>query len=216
MRTYSLSQNRLMSRVFMGLCGTLLASMCGVIFGTQLPPTIIRWLALVEIAMFFVAMFMQTRRSMGFAFVYAFTFVSGITLWPIINYYAVNLGSAIVVQAFAVTAGSFLVAAVVASRASVDFSFLRGFLLIGIIALLLMGIVSIFTGFSSSMELVYSMLGIAVFVGYILFDVNRITRYGVSEQHVPWVVLSLYLDFVNLFLFILRLMGVMGGSSNRR
>ncbi|WP_245630122.1 Bax inhibitor-1/YccA family protein [Alicyclobacillus acidiphilus] len=216
MQSYSLSQNKVLSRVFLGLCGTLLASMCGVIFATQLPYSLIRWLVVLEICMFFVAMFMQTRRSIGFGFVYAFTFVSGMTLWPVISYYATTLGAGLVIQAIAVTAGSFLATAVIASRSSMDFSFLRGFLLVGSIALLLMMIVSLFTGFSSTMELTYSLLGIAIFVGYILFDVNRIARYGVSEQYVPWIVLSLYLDFVNLFLFILRLMGVLGGSSNRR
>ncbi|GMA57868.1 hypothetical protein GCM10025858_23710 [Alicyclobacillus sacchari] len=87
---------------------------------------------------------------------------------------------------------------------------------IGMLALLLMGIVSIFTGFSSVASLIYAFLGVAIFVGYVLFDVNRLAQYGVAEQHVPWMVLSLYLDFVNLFLFVLRLMGIMGGSSDRR
>jgi FtsH-binding integral membrane protein len=127
----------------------------------------------------------------------------------------VTLGTGLVIKALAVSAGAFLIASIVAANTSLDFSFLNGFLFIGLMALLLMGIVSIFTGFSSVMSLVYALLGIGVFVGYILFDVNRIARQGLSAQMVPWVVLSLYLDFVNLFLFVLRLMGVLQSSDRR-
>ncbi|GLG01339.1 hypothetical protein Alches_13780 [Alicyclobacillus hesperidum subsp. aegles] len=215
-QTYTITQNRLLGRVFLGLFGTLLTALVGVLAGTQLPMGLIPVLSLVELGMIIYAMFRQRTRAIGFPFVYLFTFISGITLWPIISYYAVGLGVGIVIKALAVTAGAFLVASFVATRSSMDFSFLGGFLFIGMLALLLMGIVSIFTGFSSVASLIYAFLGVAIFVGYVLFDVNRLAQYGVAEQHVPWMVLSLYLDFVNLFLFILRLMGIMGGSSDRR
>ncbi|TDY44526.1 hypothetical protein C7445_10924 [Alicyclobacillus sacchari] len=216
MQTYTITQNRLLGRVFLGLFGTLLTALVGVLAGTQLPIGLIPVLSLVELGMIVYAMFRQRTRAIGFPFVYLFTFISGITLWPIISYYAIGLGVGIVIKALAVTAGAFLVASFVASRSSMDFSFLGGFLFIGMLALLLMGIVSIFTGFSSVASLIYAFLGVAIFVGYVLFDVNRLAQYGVAEQHVPWMVLSLYLDFVNLFLFVLRLMGIMGGSSDRR
>ncbi|EJY56176.1 protein of unknown function UPF0005 [Alicyclobacillus hesperidum URH17-3-68] len=215
-QTYTITQNRLLGRVFLGLFGTLLTALVGVLAGTQLPMGLIPVLSLVELGMIIYAMFRQRTRAIGFPFVYLFTFISGITLWPIISYYAVGLGVGIVIKALAVAAGAFLVASFVATRSSMDFSFLGGFLFIGMLALLLMGIVSIFTGFSSVASLIYAFLGVAIFVGYVLFDVNRLAQYGVAEQHVPWMVLSLYLDFVNLFLFILRLMGIMGGSSDRR
>lgn len=216
MQTYTIVQNRVLGRVFLGLFGTLLTAMVGVLAGTQIPPALIGALTIVELIMIIVAVFRQRRKAIGFPFVYAFTFISGVTLWPIIHGYALTLGSMVIVKALAVAAGAFLIASIVASRTSMDFSFLGGFLFIGLMALLLMGIITIFTGFSSTASLVYSLIGIAVFIGYILFDVNRIARAGIPEAYIPWVVLSLYLDFVNLFLFILRLMGVLGGSSDRR
>ncbi|WAH36589.1 Bax inhibitor-1/YccA family protein [Alicyclobacillus dauci] len=215
MEAYTLSQNRLLGRVFFGLFGTLLAALVGVGVGTQIPMGMIAVLSLVELVMIFVAMFRQRKKAIGFGFVYAFTFISGVTLWPIVHQYAMTLGAGLVLKALAVSAGSFLIAAIVASRTSLDFSFLGGFLFVGLMAILLMGLVSLFTGFSSLASLIYSLLGIAIFIGYILFDVNRIARYGIAEQQVPWVVLSLYLDFVNLFLFVLRLMGVLGSSDRR-
>lgn len=215
MQTYTVSQNRVLGRVFFGLFGTLLAALVGVLVGTQIPTLLIGVLGIVELVMLFVAMFRQRKRAIGFPFVYAFTFISGVTLWPIIHSYAVMLGAGLVIQALGVAAGAFLIAAIVASRTSMDFSFLGGFLFIGLMALLLMGLIALFTGFSSTMNLAYSLIGIGVFIGYILFDINRIAKYGISEQAVPLVVLSLYLDFVNLFLFVLRLMGVLGSSDRR-
>lgn len=191
---------------------SLLAAFIGLYIGQYVPLTLVVVLTFVELIMIFVAMFMQRRRNIGMPFVLSFTFISGITLYPMIQYYTNMLGGQLVLEAAGVTAAAFLVAAIVASQTSMDFSFLGGFLFVGLIAIVLMGLVSIFTGFSTVMNLTYSVLGVAIFVGYILFDVNRIARSGVAAEHVPWVVLSLYLDIINLFLFVLRLFGVLQSS----
>ncbi|RIV17115.1 Bax inhibitor-1/YccA family protein [Alicyclobacillaceae bacterium I2511] len=208
MQSVSLTRGNILPRVFLGLFGSLLFAAVGVVAGSFVPVRMLQVLMFVELAMIFGAMFLQRRRSIGYSFVYAFTFISGMTLFPVIAYYTGTLGAGTVLEAMGVTAVSFLAAAGVASRSSFDFSFLRGFLFIGLIALVLVGLLSFFVGFSSSLQMGYTMLGIAVFIGFVLFDVNRISRVGVAESQIPWVVLSLYLDVINLFLFILRLMGL--------
>ncbi|MCL6637765.1 MAG: Bax inhibitor-1 family protein [Alicyclobacillus sp.] len=214
MQSVVLTRHSLLARVFFGLFLSLVTAAAGVCAGTYMPPAVVGALMLVELVMIFAAMFLQRRRAIGMPFVMLFTFISGVTLWPAISYYTGVLGPAAVLKALAVSAVAFLVAAAVASRTSFDFTFLGGFLLIGLVALLLMGLVAFFVPFSSTVNLVYTLVGVAVFVGYVLFDVNRLVHDGVGEQQVPWVVLSLYLDFVNLFLFVLRLMGVF--QSDRR
>ncbi|SFU91524.1 Bax inhibitor-1/YccA family protein [Alicyclobacillus macrosporangiidus] len=214
MQTYVMTRNHVMSRVFFGLFLSLLTGSAGVYAGSYMPPAVSGILLLVGLVMLVAAMFIQRRRAVGMPFVLAFTFVFGAALWQPINFYLVNIGPAPVVKALAVSAAAFLVAAAVASRSSFDFTFLGGFLFIGLLALLIMGLVSLFLPFSSTMGLVYSVLGIAVFVGYVLFDVNRMVHLGLSDEMVPWVVLSLYVDFVNLFLFVLRLFGIL--QSDRR
>ncbi|GMA57867.1 hypothetical protein GCM10025858_23700 [Alicyclobacillus sacchari] len=107
MQTYTITQNRLLGRVFLGLFGTLLTALVGVLVGTQLPIGLIPVLSLVELGMIVYAMFRQRTRAIGFPFVYLFTFISGITLWPIISYYAIGLGVGIVIKALAVTAVHF-------------------------------------------------------------------------------------------------------------
>jgi len=184
----------------------------GMTVGTQIPFGVIGLLLIVELVMIFAAMFMHRRRRIGMPFVLVFTFISGITLWPTIYFYTTQIGAYLVLEAVGVSSVAFLVAAGVASRTSFDFSFLGGFLFIGLLAVLGMGIVSLFIGFSTMTQLIYSLLGIAIFIGYVLFDVNRIAHNGISEAAIPWVVLSLYLDFINLFLFVLRLFGVLQSS----
>lgn len=214
MQAYTLSRNTLLSKVFAGLFMSLLTALLGLYAGQFLPIALLRLLAIVELVMIVVAMFVQRRRHIGMAFVLTFTFISGMTLMPVIAHYVSLLGAQLVLQAVGVAAGAFLIAAVTASRTSMDFSFLGGFLFVGLMALLLMGLVSLFTGFSAVAQLIYSVLGIAVFVGYVLFDVNRMAHNGIAAEQVPWIVLSLYLDLVNLILFVLRLFGVL--QSNRR
>ncbi|WP_206832113.1 Bax inhibitor-1/YccA family protein [Alicyclobacillus fructus] len=215
-QTYTITQNKILSRVFLGLCVSLVTAGIGVVVGTRLPYGLTPILWLVELGMIVYAMFRQYTRAIGYPFVFTFTFISGMTLSYALMAYASAFGMGLVLKALAVTAGAFLVASFVASRTSMDFSFLGGFLMIGTLALLLMGLVAMFTGFSSAASLIYAYLGVAIFIGYVLFDVNRLAQYGVAEQHVPWMVLSLYLDFINLFLFILRLMGIMSGGNDRR
>jgi len=214
MQAYALTRNSLLSKVFRGLFMSLLTAMVGLYAGQYVPLRLLQLLVIVELVMIVVAMFVQRRRRIGMAFVLTFTFISGMTLLPTMAHYASTLGTSMVLEAVGVAAAAFLIAAVTASRTSMDFSFLGGFLFIGLIALLLMGLVSMFTGFSTMAELIYSLLGIAIFIGYVLFDVNRMAHKGVTEEQVPWVVLSLYLDLVNLILFVLRLFGIL--QSNRR
>jgi FtsH-binding integral membrane protein len=203
-----------MSRVFLGLGLSLITAFAGVYVGQYVPPLLVGVLMLVELGMIIIAMIMQRSRRIGMPFVLTFSFISGVTLYPTIAYYVYTLGAPTLLKALGVSAAAFLVAAAVASRSSFDFTFLGGFLFIGLLALLLMGLVSFFIPFSTQAGLIYSLIGIAVFVGYVLFDVNRLVHFGITDDQVPWVVLSLYLDFVNLFLFILRLFGVL--QSDRR
>ncbi|MHB1628422.1 MAG: Bax inhibitor-1/YccA family protein, partial [Bacilli bacterium] len=161
-----------------------------------------------ELVLFFAATFLRRRKAVGWTFVLGFTLISGMTLTPILVAYTQVIGVRLVQEAFLITAGTFGLTAFVASRKSVDFSWMRQFLFAGIIVLVGMGLLSLFVPFSTGISFVYTYLGIALFVGFMLFDVNRLTHHGVTAEQVPGVVLSLYLDFVNLFLFILQLFGL--------
>jgi FtsH-binding integral membrane protein len=200
------------TRVMPAFFLSLLVGTAGLLVGSTLPPTMIGILMIAEIVMIFAATFLRRQRSVGFGFVYAFTFISGATLYPLIAYYISANGANIVLEAFAVTVFAYGGAAAYAYFSKADFSFLAGFLFAGLLALIGMGIVGLFVH-AYAFYMVYVLLGIAIFIGYTLFDISRIAQYGVRPEDVPLVVLSLYLNFVNLFTFILEFIGL---TSQRR
>lgn len=197
-----------MGDVFPALFFSLLFAAVGGYAGQYVPPALFMPLMVVELIMIFAAVFIRRRRAVGYGFLYAFTFISGITLYPVIQQYTEVIGPTLVAEAFGVTVIAYGGAALYATVSKADFSFLGGFLFVGVIALLAMGILSFFFPFSTQAEWIYTLLGVFIFIGYTLFDVSRIMHHGIAREDIPFVVLSLYLDFVNLFLFILRLFGL--------
>lgn len=196
------------NRVMLGLAASLAFAAFGAYVGQYLPPALYFPLWFVEIGMMVTAMVVRRRRIVGWTFLFAFTLLSGMTVTPILIVYAQALGVRVVEEAFFVTAGAFALSAFIASRRGVDFGWMGMFASVGLIGLLLLALVSVFFPLGGALQIIYTYLGISVFVGFMLFDLNRLTRYGVLPEQVPMMVLNLYLDFLNLFLFILQLLGL--------
>ena len=98
-----------------------------------------------------------------------------------------------------------------------DLSKYRTYLIVGLIALVVMSIINVFLR-SSQMDFILSIVGVVLFVIFTAYDVNRIknqfTHSIVYEKEVELLdkieiagALTLYLDFINLFLYLLRLFG---------
>ncbi len=196
------------NRVLFGLAASLAFAAVGAYAGQFLPPALYFPLWIVEMGMMIAAAVVRRRRLVGWTFLFVFTLLSGMTVTPILIVYSQALGIQVVEEAFFVTAGAFALSAFIASRRGVDFGWMGMFASVGLIVLLLLGVVSLFFPLGGALQLIYTYLGISVFVGFMLFDLNRLTRYGISPEQVPMMVLNLYLDFLNLFLFILRLLGL--------
>lgn len=191
---------------------SLLIAVVGTVVGTQVPPALFLPLMVIEIGMLLAAMFLRKRR-VGFTFLYLFTFISGITFYPVLYHYMGTIGGSMVMAAFGVTTLAYGGAALYAWKSKADFSFLGAFLMIGIIALVGMAVWNLIWPLGSTMYMLFTLLGIFIFIGFTLFDVSNIARHGVPEELVPMAVLGLYLNFINLFLFVLRLFGInLGGD----
>lgn len=80
--------------------------------------------------------------------------------------------------------------------------------MIGLIGVILAGVVNIFLR-SNAMEFVISCCGVLVFAGLTAYDTQKLRALGEQgdEKHALLGALSLYLDFINLFLFLLRFTG---------
>ena len=123
-----------------------------------------------------------------------------------------SLGS--VFQVFAVTAGTFGIMAIAGYTTSIDLTRMGSLLFMALIGIILASIVNWFIG-SSAMDLIISIIGVVVFTGLIAYDTQRIKRIGMSVDNESstasklaiLAATSLYLDFINLFLFLLRLLG---------
>ena len=126
--------------------------------------------------------------------------VYGPLLW-LINQSAPGLPASAAALTVAVFGGLTLYAMV----SKKDFSYLGGMLFISLIALVVAGLVLMFFN-SSMLGTLYAVGGVLIFSGYVLYDTSRIMQHLQADEAVTGAV-SLYLDFFNLFLFILRLLG---------
>ncbi|MBI0578909.1 Bax inhibitor-1/YccA family protein [Neobacillus cucumis] len=181
----------------------------GTMAGVFVPTALFLPLSILELVMLFAAFFFRRKKAISYSFLYIFTFISGITLYPIVAHYLATTGANTVIMAFATTTVVFTGIAIYASKSKRNFSFLGGFLLAALLALVAISIFNIFWPLSTTGMLAYSFIGVMVFSGYVLFDFSRMKHYGVSAEDVPLMALSLYLDFINLFISILRIFGIL-------
>lgn len=119
------------------------------------------------------------------------------------------------VMAFASASLYFGVMALVGYTTKIDLSRIRNVLLTGLIILIVFEVLSKFVLQLAQFERVMCLLGIAVFLGYTAYDTQKIKVYHAAFGADPemakkasiFSALQLYLDFINLFLYILRYMG---------
>ena len=122
--------------------------------------------------------------------------------------------TASIMQTFLITAGSFLALSVYGSTTKRDLSQFGLFLFIGLIGIILTSIVNIFVA-SSMVTFCVSVIGVFVFAGLIAYDTNNLKKmfYAVegNEEMKNAVAisgaLSLYINFINLFQFLLSFLG---------
>ncbi|MDD9265517.1 Bax inhibitor-1 family protein [Paenibacillus sp. GCM10023248] len=211
-RTVTVSHSGSFAHVLQTFAISLLVSFLGTLVGAMVvPPSMVMLFVIVEVVMLVAAIVIRIRgKHIGYGFLYAFTAISGVTLYPVIMMYGGMLGANVVSGAFFATAAIFGGLAFYASRSQRDFSFLGGFLFAGTIGLVLMSVIGMFVNFGSITNLVWSMIGILIFSGWVLYDVAQY-RNGVASEEVPLAALNIYLDFINLFLYILRFLASIAG-----
>jgi FtsH-binding integral membrane protein len=134
----------------------------------------------------------------------AYCALSGVTF----SVYLLTYTSASIASTLFVTGGAFFGLSLYASVTKRDLSGMRSFLMIGLIGILLASVVNIFLR-SNAAEFVISCAGVLVFAGLTAYDTQKLRAMADqgSEKHALLGALSLYLDFINLFLFLLRFMG---------
>ena len=139
-----------------------------------------------------------------------YSVINGATLASIFAVYSMN----VIGQTFVVTAGTFGAMAVYGYFTKKDLTSWGRLLIMGVIGLIIAGIVNMFLH-NSMMDFVVSCHGVLIFVGLTAYDSQKIKQMlamqvdmGETAQKIALMgALSLYLDFINLFLYLLRLFG---------
>jgi hypothetical protein len=138
--------------------------------------------------------------------------LNGATLASIFLVYT----GASIATAFAVSAGTFLAMSIYGTVTKKDLTSWQSFLFMGLIGVVIASLVNIFLA-SSMLSWVLSAAAVVVFTGLTAYDTQRLRRFAAAGSEVAAMpvngALALYLDFINLFLSVLRLFGV-GGSRN--
>ena len=139
---------------------------------------------------------------------FTYAIVKGLTFSVIFLAYT----SSSIEQAFFSTAVVFGLMALIGKVTDKDLTSIGSILLVGLLAVLLVSVVNIFIG-SSAVDMAVTVVTIIIFLGLTAYDTQKIKKMAASNAgYSPavislWGAMELYLDFVNLFLRILRLMG---------
>ena len=149
---------------------------------------------------------------------YLFTFLEGMAISPIISYY-LYANSNILGEAFLITAITSFALAAYAWTTKRDFSRLGDYLFFGLILLLVAGLVGIFLGgifHSSLFVLLISIVGVAIFSGYVLYYVQRARYMADTMPNAIGLTVSIFITVLNLFLYILQILAILQGGDRRR
>lgn len=147
---------------------------------------------------------------LGLLFVFALTGFMGFTLGPIISaYLSLPNGSQIVMQAMAGTAVIFLGLSAYALTTKKDFSFMSGFLFVGILVAFIAGLGAIFFQIPA-LSLTVSAAFVLLMSGLILYETSNIIHGG--ETNYIMATVTLFVSIFNLFTSLLHLLGFMNSD----
>jgi modulator of FtsH protease len=210
--TQVLTTNKMLRNTYMLLAMTLLfsAMTAGLSMTMNLPhPGMV-----LTMVGYFGLLFLTTklRNSVwGLVAIFALTGFMGLTLGPIISMYvnAFSNGAQLVMTALGGTGIIFLGLSAYALTTRKDFSFMGGFLMVGVLVAFLAGIAAMFMTLPG-LSLAVSAMFILLMSGMILFQTSEIIHGG--ETNYILATVSLYVSIYNLFLSLLQILGAFGGN----
>ena len=207
-----LSTNKMLKNTYMLLSMTLLfsAATAGLSMAYNLPHPGM----LMTFAGYFGLLWLTSKfsnSSLGILFVFMLTGFMGLTLGPIINMYinAYANGSELVMTALGGTGVIFLGLSGYALTTRKDFSFLGGFLMVGILVAFLAGLAAYFFAMPA-LSLAVSAMFVLLMSGLILYQTSSIVNGG--ETNYIMATVTLYISIYNLFTSLLHLLGNLSGE----
>jgi len=163
---------------------------------------------IITLAGYFGLLFLTSKfrdRALGLVFVFALTGFMGYTLGPILNIYlGTPNGPQLVMNALGTTGAVFLGLSAYALTSRRDFSFMGGFLMVGILVAFLAGLGAIFLDMPG-LSLAVSAMFVLLMSGLILYQTSNIIHGG--ETNYIMATVTLYVAIFNLFTSLMHLLG---------
>jgi len=205
-----LQTNKVLRNTYMLLAMTLAfsAGCAGIAMAVGISPM----MSLVMTIGAFITLFVVQKKAdsaSGIYWVFAFTGLMGASLGYTLNFYLGVAGPGLIMEALGATALVFFALSGYALTTKKDFSFMSGFLVVGLVVVLVAAIANIFFAVPA-VSLAISAAIVFIMSGFILFDTSRIIHGG--ETNYIRATVSLYLNIYNLFTSILHLLGAFGGD----
>ncbi|MDR2924495.1 MAG: Bax inhibitor-1/YccA family protein [Azoarcus sp.] len=210
-QTQTLATNRLIRNTYTLLALTLAfsAMMAGMSMVFQFP-FISPWLTLLG---YFGLLFLTTKfrnSGMGIVCVFALTGFMGFTLGPILSYYlSTPHGAQLVMQALGATAFVFFALSAYALMTRKDFSFMSGFIFVGLLVAFLAGLAALLFNLPT-LSLAVSAAFVLLSSCLILYQTSAIVNGG--ETNYIMATVTLYVSIYNLFMSLLHLLSVFSGD----
>ncbi len=165
----------------------------------------------------FALSFARTNPALGLALLYALSVMEGLLMGPLLGAIARGypFGATIIAEAAGLAALLVAGLGTYVWISNKDFGGIGRFLFWGLIGLLVIGLIGLFAHFSQGFHLIYAIAGAALFIGFTLYDFSNIKqRFGPNDYVIA--TLQLYLDFINLFWFLLQILLTLSGGGGRR
>jgi modulator of FtsH protease len=209
--------NKVLRNTYMLLSMTLLfsAAMAGVSMAMNVPYGVSLVTSLVAMGLLWFAVPRTANSSAGIGVVFAVTGLLGFGLGPVLNHYlSLSNGSEIVLLALGITGAAFLGLSGYVLTTRKDFSFMRNFLVIGVLVAFIAGIVSLVAALVGypmpALALTVSAMFAFLMCGMILWQTSEIVNGG--ETNYVLATVGLYVTIYNLFTSLLHLLGAFMGE----
>ena len=180
-------------------------TMMGIIFGNKL---VFYGLIFGELGLVFTlaARINKLQRSTAVAMYILYAVLNGATLSTIFMLYSRST----ITSTFFICSGTFIVCSAYGMLTKRDLTSMGSFLFMGLVGIIIASVVNMFVQ-SSQMSMMISYIGVLVFVGLTVYDTQKLKHLAHSEgangKGAIMGALTLYLDFINLFLMMLRIFG---------
>ncbi len=188
--------------------GSLLLATIGALLGLMNFQAVVqyKWVFFIaEIAALFGLMFSKSKPGLNLFMLFAFTSLSGVTLVPLLGMVIAKAGLGAVWQALGMTTIVFGLMSVYALKTKNDLANMGKMLFIALIVVVVCSLINLFLG-SPMFQVVIAGASAVLFSLYIAYDTQNIVK-GMYDSPIDAAV-SLYLDFLNVFISILQIIGI--------